>query len=312
MFDINNIKFNYNIDDKLKNSKIKFRKYDFPNENRSKPNFKDDSVEVDLDTIHRLNPIYNSDEIHSCILFWDDICQFTTLGALDLFKELVIDTYEKEKNIKEEDKFEFEYFHEEFFGRTNDLIDTEKFMYIALNSIYSLTQLKRFYKKFYNIILTKSPMSGIIPAIGSSIHMIKRVIIVFNFKLSEEIKQRLKKDLYEYWDIKQIAKEIIITDLETVDENEIYDSYRPSAIFTRKANVTLAILLKINIKNVDIFTHVKHNGLSEDFLENYVYKLKMTIAPGFNKIYFYDDQIHIDEPNLYEELYKYQENNNKR
>ena len=206
------LKLDYKISEELKKAKtIKFRTYDFPkNAYLSKPDFKEETVEVSLDEIHNTNPVFNSSSMNACIIFWDDIVQFTTLGALDLFKEIVIDTYEKEKNIENGKKFEFDYFHEQFFGRSNDLIDGVKFMYIALNSTYSLSQLERFFRKFYYIILTKSPMSGIIPSIGSSIHMMKKVIFLFRFPISDLIKEKLKDDLYFYWDIKPGSKEIEI------------------------------------------------------------------------------------------------------
>lgn len=298
----------YNIDENLKNQKIKFKTYDFPtNSQSSKPKFNNESVEVSLEDIHRLNPVYNSGTLTNCIVFWDDIAQYTTLGTLDLFKELVIDSYEEEKNIPESERFQFDYFPEQFFGRPNNLIDGERFIYIALDSTYSITQIKRFIKKFYKIILTKSPMSGIVPALGTSIHMIKRVIFVFKHKLEDYLIEKLKDDLYEYWDINQANKEIIILDLESWTEEEIYKEYAPSAVFTPKANITLPILIQLNIKNVDIFTHVKHNGLSPEFLGKYIMQMKMTIAPGFNRIYLYDDQIHIDQPDIYQEYSDYQD-----
>lgn len=309
MLNREDLKLDYKISEELKKAKtIKFRTYDFPkNSLLSKPDFKEETVEVSLDEIHNSNPVFNSSSMNACVIFWDDIVQFTTLGALDLFKEIVIDAYEKEKNIEDNKKFEFDYFHEQFFGRSNDLIDGIKFMYIALNSTYSLSQLERFFRKFYYIILTKSPMSGIIPSIGSSIHMMKKVIFLFRFPISDLIKEKLKDDLYFYWDVKPGSKDIEIYNLDDVEEEEVYLKHTPSAIFTPRCDLTLPILVQNQIKNVDIFTHIKHNGLSPIFLDQYVMKLKMTLAPGFNRIHFYDDQIHIDDPHFFEEATAYQE-----
>lgn len=311
MLNKEDFELNYQISDELKKqNKIKFKSFEFPkNPLYSKPDFNNDSVEVSLEDIHRLSPVFNSTNIDSCIVFWDDIVQFTTLGALDLFKELVIDTYEKEKNIPDDKKFEFEYFEEQFFSRSNDLISGEKFMYIALNSTYSLTQIERFFRKFYYIILTKSPMSGIIPALGTSIHMLKKVIFLFKYPISDLIKQKLKDDLFYYWDIRNADKNIYFYNLDEINEEDIYLKHTPSVIFTPRCDITLPILVKNQIKNVEIFTHIKHNGLSPEFLEQYVLRLKMSVAPGFNKIYFYDDQIHIEDPNIYNDLSDEQERN---
>lgn len=308
MLERENFQLDYLVPKDIEGRKFKFRTYDFPkNSQFSRPDFTKDSVEVSLEDIHKMNPVYNSTTMNSCVIFWDDIVQFTTLGALDLFKELVIDSYENERNVEESKRFEFEYFHEQFFGRTNDLIDGEKFMYIALNSVYSLTQLERFFRKFYYIILTKSPMSGIVPAIGTSIHMMKKVIFLFKYPMNDIIKEKLKDDLYLYWDCSPSTKEIIFYNLDEVTEEEVYLKHSPSAIFTPKADITLPILVQNKIENVDLFTHIKHNGLSPEFLEQYVLKLKMAIGPGFTKIHFYDDQIHIDDPHFYEKLSDLQE-----
>ena len=88
---------------------------------------------------------------------------------------------------------------------------------------------------------------------------------------------------------------------EIHSEEEYYKYCTPSAIFSPNGADTLTALLKNDIKNVDIFVNAVHNGLSAEFFDIYVYKLDMATGPNKNKIYFYDDQIHIEDPLIFDE-----------
>lgn len=303
MPDNSEVNIKYNIDEKLKNKEeIFFKYYDMPyHSEKSIPEFSDkEKIKVTFNEINRISPPTPVTNVKCCLIFWDDIVQYTTLGAMDLFKELVYDGYNSDKNIKNPE--EFEYYPIEFFYRKNSLIDGSIFMYYALNEIYSLDQIRRFIKKFYIQILTKSPFSGILPTIGDSIQMIEKVVFVFKHKLDETIKESLIKDIYQYWDTTPVKKNIVIVSQDEYSNEQIYENYKPDAIFTPDGGETLTYLVENKISNVDIFTNLIHNGFSFYFLDQYVMKLKMSFGPGLNKIHFYEDQIHVNDPDAFKEI----------
>ena len=294
------------IDDNLKNMKHYFKDYSpkfAEGISYSVPNFSDDKKsEFTYDEIQKMYPPFQSSSVNTCIVFWDDIIQFTALGGLDIFNKLVLN-----------DDPETEFYVDDYFNRKNSLIEAEKFMYFALDRVYTLNQIERFYKKFYELILNASPFSGILPSIGTSIQMIQQVIFIFKHKVSDMFKKKLIEDLIKYWDISGRNKNIKIYSLDEINsEEEFYKYIRPSAIFTPNAADTLQALLKHDIQNVDIFVNATHNGLSPEFLDIYVYKLDMNVGPNRNKIYFYDDQIHIDDPEIFEEYQRNEKENNKK
>lgn len=290
------IKLKLDTDDKIKQETISFKNYT-PNKFGSIPKFGDSTTKMSYEDLKRIYPPFsgNGGRVNNCVLFWDDVVQFVTLGAMDLFNSLIIETYNEEKNIEISDKTDF--YVNEFFNRKNELIDGFKFMFIAYNGVYSTQQIRRFIEKFYKIILTKAPFSGILPSIGHAIQLIDRVTIVFNEYLDKKFTDTLISDLYKYFNIKSNSKRIdILFKKDYKKESDIYKFSTPSVVFTPNGSYTLNALLELDIKDTEIFTNIIHNGLSPDFLDIYVNKLEMSLGPNRTRIHFYEDQIHVENP----------------
>lgn len=290
------VKFQLNTDEKLKNDELVFKNYEF-NKFGSVPKFNDKETKLSYDDIQRMYPAFSGGgHVNNCVLFWDDIVQYTTLGAMDLFQSLIIDTYNEEKGIKPlSDKVDF--YTNEFFNRKNELIEGYKFMFIAYDGVYSTQQIRRFIEKFYKIILTKSPFSGILPSIGHALQLIERITIIFNEYLDKAFIETFIKDLFKYFNVKNNSKKIdILFKRDYTKESEIYKFNTPSVIFTPNGSYTINALLELDIKDTEIFTNIIHNGLSPDFLDIYVNKLEMSVGPNRSRIHFYEDQIHLENP----------------
>lgn len=289
------IQLQLKTDEKIKQEDIIFKNFK-TNKFGSIPKFNDKETKLNYSDIQRLYPAFSGGgHITNCVLFWDDIIQYTTLGAMDLFQSLIIDTYNEEKGIEVSKNVDF--YVNEFFNRKNELIEGYKFMFIAYDGIYSTQQIKRFIEKFYKLILAKAPFSGILPSIGNAIQMIDRITLVFDEYLDKQFTDNLIKDLFKYFNVKNNSKKIdILFKRDYSKESEIYKFNTPSVIFTPNGSNTLKALLELDIKNAEIFTNIIHNGLSPDFLDIYVNKLDMSIGPNRSKIHFYEDQIHIENP----------------
>ena len=289
------IQLQLKTDEKIKQEDIIFKNFK-TNKFGSIPKFNDKETKLNYSDIQRLYPAFSGGgHITNCVLFWDDIIQYTTLGAMDLFQSLIIDTYNEERGIEVSKNVDF--YVNEFFNRKNELIEGYKFMFIAYDGIYSTQQIKRFIEKFYKLILAKAPFSGILPSIGNAIQMIDRITLVFDEYLDKQFTDNLIKDLFKYFNVKNNSKKIdILFKRDYSKESEIYKFNTPSVIFTPNGSNTLKALLELDIKNAEIFTNIIHNGLSPDFLDIYVNKLDMSIGPNRSKIHFYEDQIHIENP----------------
>lgn len=290
------IELKLNTDNEVKTDELVFKNFT-ENKFGSIPKFNNKETKLSYDEIQRLYPAFSGGgNVNNCVLFWDDVVQYTTLGAMDLFQSLIIDTFNKENGIENNSK-RVEFYTKEFFNRKNELIDGFKFMFIAYDGVYSTSQIRRFIEKFYKIILTKSPFSGVLPSIANAIQMIERITIVFNEYLDQKFIDLFISDLYRYFNVKANSKKInILFKKDYKKESEIYKYDTPSVIFTPNCANTVNSLLELDIKYTELFTNIIHNGLSPDFLDIYINKLDMSVGPNMSKIHFYEDQIHIENP----------------
>lgn len=202
--------------------------------------------EVNFDYITENFPI-NKEQPVSMLVYWDDICQFTSLGLIELLNAL----------FKTNAKIDIEH----FFNRPNQYVYGIDYVYKLFEKTLDKKTIDDIKYKYYWKLLEMSVRSSLFGSIIKTNTFISRIGFYFPFRfqncdalrigLNKQIFNDKNPDGVQFYYGNQIGF------------NELLKNGYNS-IVTPNINSTYKYILDNNIKKIAIISTEEHNGISEE------------------------------------------------
>ena len=216
------------------------------------PNLKPDTKikigdeEVNFDYITQNFPI-NKEQPISLLVYWDDICQYTSFALIEILNIL----------FKTDAKIDIEH----FFNRTNQYVYGIDYVYKLFEKSLDKKTIDTVRYKYYWKILEMSVRSSLFGSIIKSNTFISRIGFYFPFRFQncESLKSGLNKHIFN--DKNPDGVQFYYGD--KVPFNDLLKNGYNS-IITPNVNTTYKYILDNNIKKIAIISTEAHNGISDE------------------------------------------------
>lgn len=229
------VDFEMNVDPKMKNDTV------VEKENGKTYTYQD---------INNAFPIHKQDPIR-CAIYWDDICQFTSIGLIELVNQIC------NSNAKIDLKH--------FMSRDNEYSYGIKYVYKIFENVLSKEQINEIKNKFYWRIMTMSLRTELFTALTRIDTYFDK--IAFYFPCRFDHNADLKKDLKDIFFKKYTEEKLFFFYAEDgLPFNELLKQGYNS-IITPNIAETYEYILNNNIQKITMISPDRHNGLTDDLYE---------------------------------------------
>lgn len=227
--------------------------------------------EVNFDYITENFPI-NKDQPVSMLIYWDDICQYTSFGLIEIINTL----------YKTNAKIDVEH----FFNRTNQYIYGIDYVYKLFENSLDKETIDKIRYKYYWKILEMSVKSSLFGSIIKTNSFISRIgfYFPFRFKNCESLKIGLNKHIFN----DKNPNGVTFYYGDQIGFNELLKN-NYNSIVTPNISTTYNYILDNKLKKITIIGTEEHNGLSEE-TEKLLVKLGNRPKPNYCSISLYREQ----------------------
>ena len=211
---------------------------------------KENNKEFTYDEIKNAFPIHKQDPIR-CAVYWDDICQFTSIGLIELVNQIC------ESNAK------IDLNH--FFNRPNEYSYGIKYVYKLFEKVLTKEQIQDIKKKFYWRILTMSLRSELFMGLIRMDTYFDR--LGFFFPCRFENCEILKKDLKNIF-FKNDSEEKLF--FYYAEDGVVFNSLLKqgyNSIITPNMADTYEYIINNKLERISMISPSMHNGLSDELYD---------------------------------------------
>lgn len=229
------------------------------------PNMKSDTVvehengkDFTYEDIKNYFPLKKQEPI-KCLVYWDDICQFTSIGLIELLNRI----------CKTNAKIDIKH----FLNRPNDYMYGINYVIKIFEKVLTKEQILKFRKEFYWEIMTMSLKSDLFIGLTKMDTYFDKLGFFFpyHFKHEGDLKTDLKKIFFN----KFVEEKIFFYYGEDgVSFNGLLDNKQFNSIITPSVTDTYEYILDNKIKAISIIAPDSHNGITEELYKmfcNYRY-----------------------------------------
>lgn len=212
----------------------------------------------------------------SLLVYWDDVCQFTSIGLIEILNAL----------FKANAKIDFEH----FFSRPNSYSNGMNYVYKLFEKTLTKNQIDKVKKEKYWKILEISLKSSIFASLTRINTMIDRIGFYFPYKFINCDSLRMGLNKFFFNDKKPDGVRFyyqIDREFNSILKDGMYNS-----IITPNITGTYKYILDNNIKKISIIGPDAHNGIDQELAE-LMAKLKDRPKPNYCSVSLYNEQIFI-------------------
>ncbi|MDE7099715.1 MAG: hypothetical protein K2N99_00655 [Malacoplasma sp.] len=251
--------FKMNIDENLKDdTKIKI-----------------DDNEFTYKDIKDIIPSFRKQEPIKCLIYWDDICQLTSLGLMEVINSV----------CKSDAKIDIEH----FLSRTNEYSYGIKYVFKLYEKVLSKEDISRIKRKFYWKIMQISLKTSLFHSITRIDNYFDKMGFYFPFPFEhcDELKAEFRNMYFKNRTGENLQ---FYYASDNVGLNDIMkrDSY--NVIITPNIVQAYDYIIKNDLKRITIIGPDAHNGV-DDELYNMFYKFRRLPKPNYCEVTMYHEQI---------------------
>lgn len=246
-------------------------------------NLKEDTVlpmgenEVSYGELKSLYPINNQERIN-CLIYWDDIMQYTTFALIEIINSMLnIDTTDEMIDFKS------------FVSRPNDYSNGMTYVFKLYEKILTKEKIIEIRDKVYWKMLQLSLKSNMYISIQKTATFMQSIGFWFpcTFNNCESLKLGLKQLLMT--DKNTDAIKFHYGNVESF--HDAFKSGNYNAIITPNIQSTYNFIIKNDIKRIDIIGPEAHNGINEETYDLFQ-KYAGLPLPQYCSLSFYKEMIY--------------------
>lgn len=227
---------------------------------------------VDYNYITQNFPI-NKDKPMNILVYWDDVCQFTSLGLIEVVNCLL--------NCNA--KIDIEH----FLSRPNEFSNGMKYVYKLFEKSVKSNQIDQIKKKYYWKILEMSVKSSIYASLMKINTFVSRIGFVFPYKFTncDSLRLGLNKCIFD--NTKQDGVTFYYEN-EREFNSILKDGY--NCIITPNISQTYKYILDNNLTHISIIGPEDHHGMDDQTI-NLLKKMNNCPKPNSCSISLYNEQL---------------------
>lgn len=249
------------------------------------PDLKDDTL-INVDDKNKVTykeikdnfSLKKSDPIR-CLVYWDDICQFTSIALIDVLNSL----------LKTEVKIDIEH----FLTRTNEYDYGMKYVYKIFEPVMSKEAINDVKRKFYWKIMELSPKSELFASLININSCFNSLGFYFPFRFDhcEELRAELDKIFFKDHGMANGVKFYYASD--GVSFNDIMKTHSYNSIITPNIASTYAYIIQNKLKKITILGPDAHNGLTQDLYDLF-YKYRKVPRPNYCSVSMFQERLFVN------------------
>lgn len=244
------------------------------------PNLTDDTKlqmgdnEVSYSDIKKFFSPRKQDPIR-CLVYWDDICQFTSLGLIEVVNEIA----------KADAKIDIEH----FLTRPNEYSYGIQYVYKLYEKVLNKAQIQQIKRTFYWDIMCRSLRSSLFTSILRLDTYFDRLGFYFPFPFENNL--QLKTEFREiFFKNRGQDKLQFYYASDKIAFNDIIKKGGYNCVITPNISQTYEYILKNDLKRITIVGPEDHNGLTPE-IYNMLFRYKLLPRPNYCEINLYREQI---------------------
>ena len=232
---------------------------------------------VTYDDIKNMYPIQNAEPI-KCLVYWDDIMQFTTFGLIEIINSI--------KHIETTDKMiDFK----KFFNRPNEYSNGLAYVFKLYEKVMTKEEIIDIRNKYYWKILEISLKSSVFASMQktASFFTILGFWFPVRFEHCEDLKIGLKQLLFT-----KKSMDALRFHYGTEESfHEALSRFHYNGVFTPNIQSTYNYIIEKDLKRIAIFGPEEHNGIDEKTYRIFE-KYSRLPMPQYCSLSFYKEQIY--------------------
>lgn len=218
----------------------------------------------------------NKDVPISILVYWDDICQFTSIGMIEILNSL----FESDAKID----------LEHFFTRPNEYCYGMDYVYKVFEKTIPKQTIDKIKRKYYWKLLEISVKSAVFASLNRISSFIDRIGFYFPYKFDncDSLEAGLNK--YFFNDKKQYGVKFYYSTENKF--NELLKTECFNSIITPDIVSTYKYILENDLKRIAILAPEDHNNLNDE-LKDLLKKMANHPKPNYCSISLYKEQVYI-------------------
>lgn len=246
------------------------------------PNLKDDTqIQMGKNTITygELKEIYNNrrQEPINCLVYWDDICQFTSIGLIEVMNSLFEGNYKVDL--------------ERFFTRSNEYDIGIKYVYEIFKNTVAKETINKIKQQFYWKIMQLSFKSSLFMGLTKMSNYFSSIGFYFPYKFPncEMLRCDFEKVFFPS-SVSQNKVKFHYASEDKVGFNNLLKDANYNSIITPNVVSTLDFVIKNNLQKITILGPDAHNGIDDELYDMF-YKYRNLPRPNNCEIGLFPEQV---------------------
>lgn len=244
------------------------------------PNLKDDTIlqmgdnQISYGELKDMYNIVNQDSIR-CLIYWDDVCQFTSLGLIEVINAL----------LGTNAKIDFEH----FFTRPNEFIYGIEYVYKLYENVLKPQEIDKIKRKYYWKIMEISLKSMVFQSVVKINNFYEKIGFYFPYKFNnaEMLRAGFKETIFTKMPLDNIKFYYAEQD---GGFNDILKKGCYNSVITPNVKGTYEYIINNDLKRIAIIGPEDHNGMTGELYE-ILEKYKKLPLPNYCSLNEYMEQI---------------------
>jgi hypothetical protein len=214
-----------------------------------------------------------------CLIYWDDICQYTSLGLIEVINAL----------LKANAKLNVEH----FFNRSNEYDYGIKYVYKVFEKIATKQAIDEIKEEFYWKIMQISLKSELFASLLKIDSCFNKVGFYFPFRFEncEALKTELNALFFKNHGMNDNVHFYYANDKRSF--NSLIKDENYNSVITPNIGATYAYIIENKLKRINIIGPDAHNGLTPELYQLF-YKYRKFPRPNYCKVSEYHEKIFLN------------------
>lgn len=245
------------------------------------PNLKDDTVlqmgdnEITYGELKDMYQVVNQESIR-CLIYWDDVCQYTSLGLIEVINAL----------FKTNAKIDLEH----FLTRPNEYTYGIEYVYKLFENVLKPQEIDKIKRKYYWKLMEMSLKSTVFNSTVKINNFYEKAGFYFpyRFKNSEVLRAGFKETIFIKLPLENIKFYYAERDggFNDIIKKDCYNS-----VITPNIKNTYEYIINNDLKKIAIIGPEDHNGITDEIYE-ILEKYKKLPLPNHCSLNVYTEQIY--------------------
>lgn len=241
---------------------------------KTDPDIKIGDATVKYSDISNMYPV-NKQVPVKMLIYWDDLCQYTSLGLIDLINKI----------FGTNEKVDIEH----FLTRNNQYINGMNYVYEVFKNVLTKDQINDIKHKFYWNLIEMSLKSSVYESVININTFFNKLTFYFpyKFKNCEKLEMGLRKIFNPSESHQTQFSFAYRTD---IGFNDLLKQGNYNSVMTPSAGSTYKYILDNNLKKIDIFSSLDHNGMDDELISLFG-KYNRLPKPNYCDLHLFYEQV---------------------